>query len=46
MTLHQENGGDIDSAARLAGHADVRTTQLYNRNRPKLGGIDVDRVRL
>jgi hypothetical protein len=30
ITLHQENGGDIESAARLAGHADTRTTQLYD----------------
>lgn len=26
ITLHQENGGDIETAARLAGHADTRTT--------------------
>jgi integrase/recombinase XerD len=46
ITFHQDNGGDIESAARLAGHADVRTTRLYNRKRPGLGGIDVERIRL
>lgn len=46
ITLHQENGGDIEDAARLAGHADTRTTQLYNRSRSALGGFDVERVRL
>jgi site-specific recombinase XerD len=46
ITLHQENGGDIETAARLAGHADTRTTQLYNRNRRILGGVDVEKVRL
>jgi integrase len=46
ITLHQENGGDIETAARLAGHADTRTTQLYNRNRRILGGVDVELVRL
>ena len=31
ITIHQENGGDIVEAQKLAGHADLRTTQLYNR---------------
>ncbi len=46
ITLHQENGGDIETAARLAGHADTRTTQLYNRSRTSLGGVDVEKIRL
>lgn len=33
ITLHQENGGDIHAAGLLAGHGDMRTTQLYNRTR-------------
>jgi integrase len=28
ITLHQENGGDIEAAARSAGHADSQTTRL------------------
>jgi integrase len=46
ITIHQENGGDIEAAARLAGHADIRTTQLYNRSRPRVLAADVERVRL
>jgi integrase len=46
ITLHQENGGDIEAAARLAGHADTRTTQLYNRNRRTISLVEVERVQL
>jgi integrase len=46
ITLHQENGGDIEAAARLAGHADSRTTQLYNRARRHVRSIEVERVQL
>jgi hypothetical protein len=40
------NGGDIEAAARLAGHADTRTTQLYNRNRRTISLVEVERVLL
>lgn len=46
ITLHQENGGDIEAAARLAGHADTRTTQLYNRKSRRISIIEVERVHL
>jgi integrase/recombinase XerD len=46
ITLHQENGGDIEVAARLAGHADTRTTQLYNRKRREVSSIDVELIHL
>lgn len=46
ITLHQENGGDIEMAARLAGHADTRTTQLYNRSKREMSYIEVERVQL
>jgi integrase/recombinase XerD len=46
ITLHQENGGDIEAAARLAGHADTRTTQLYNRTSRHVSSIEVERVQL
>jgi integrase/recombinase XerD len=46
ITLHQENGGDIETAARLAGHADTRTTQLYNRRSRSIVSAEVERVRL
>ncbi len=46
VTVHQENGGDIEAAARLADHADTRTTQLYNRIRRAISLVEVERVQL
>jgi integrase len=46
ITIHQENGGDIVEAQKLAGHADPRTTQLYNRKTGKLLRAEVERVQL
>ena len=46
ITIHQENGGDIVEAQKLAGHADLRTTQLYNRKTGKLQRAEVERVQL
>jgi integrase len=46
ITLHQENRGDIEAATRLAGHADTRTTQLYNRKRREVSSIEVECVHL
>jgi integrase len=46
ITLHQENGGDIETAARLAGHVDTRTTQLYDRTVRYIRSVDVERVHL
>jgi hypothetical protein len=44
ITTHQENGGRIEDAARLAGHADVRTTALYDRSKKNLDRSEVERV--
>jgi integrase len=44
ITLYQENGGNIDAAAYLAGHSDPRTTQLYNRAQRQPRHADVERV--
>lgn len=46
ITIHQENGGDIVEAQKLAGHADLRTTQLYNRKTGKMQRAEVERVQL
>jgi integrase/recombinase XerD len=46
ITIHQENGGTLDAAARLAGHADTRTTQLYSRARAVVVSAEVERVEL
>jgi hypothetical protein len=39
IAIHQENGGAIVEAQKLAGHADLRT-QLYNRK------LQIERVQL
>ena len=33
ITEYLRNGGDLEVAARIAGHESTRTTQLYNRLR-------------
>ena len=39
ITEYLRNGGDLEVAARIAGHESTRTTQLYNR----LSGGDLAR---
>jgi site-specific recombinase XerD len=46
ITLHQDAKGDLEAARQLAGHADVRTTQLYNRSGDKKQRAEVERVQL
>lgn len=46
ITIHQENGGKLEDAQELAGHADMRTTQLYNRKKTKIARAVVERVQL
>lgn len=46
ITIHQENGGRIEDAAELAGHASTRTTQLYNRRMRKIARAEVERVQI
>jgi site-specific recombinase XerD len=44
ITLHQVNGGDLESARQLANHASIKTTQLYNRAGDKKKRAEVERV--
>ena len=46
ITIHQENGGRLEDAQELAGHADPRTTQLYNRKNRTVARAEVERVQL
>lgn len=46
ITIHQENGGDIQAAARLAGHSDPRTTQLYSCSRRPIASLEIERIQL
>jgi integrase/recombinase XerD len=46
ITVHQENGGRLEDAQELAGHADARTTRLYIRRQRKIAQAEVERVQL
>jgi integrase len=46
ITVHQENGGRLEDAQELAGHADTRTTRLYVRRARKIAQAEVERVQL
>jgi site-specific recombinase XerD len=46
ITLHQEAGGDLEAARQIAGHASVKTTQLYNRAGDMKRRAEVERVQL
>jgi integrase/recombinase XerD len=46
ITVHQENGGRLEDAQDLAGHADARTTRLYIRKQRKVEQAEVERVQL
>lgn len=46
ITIHQQNGGRLQDAQAIAGHADMRTAQLYNRKMRKVARAEVERVQL
>jgi integrase/recombinase XerD len=45
ITNFLENGGNLEVAQRIAGHADSRTTKLYVRRGQKLLLEDMERIR-
>ncbi|MFC3193212.1 tyrosine-type recombinase/integrase [Marinicella sediminis] len=45
VTNFLENGGDIHVAQELAGHADVRTTKLYDGRKHEASKSDIERIR-
>jgi integrase len=46
ITLHQLAGGDLEAARQIAGHASVKTTQLYNRSGDRKHRGEIERVQL
>jgi integrase/recombinase XerD len=45
ITNFLENDGTPEAAQRIAGHADSRTTKLYNRRGQKVSLEDMERIR-
>ena len=45
ITNFLENGGSLEAAQRMAGHADSRTTKQYDRRDQRILVADVERVR-
>ena len=43
ITAYLRNGGNLGTAARIAGHESTRTTQLYNRVHEKLSLDEIER---
>lgn len=46
ITYHQEAGGELKQAQRLAGHASPATTALYDRSSRKVDRAEVERVQI
>jgi integrase/recombinase XerD len=44
ITDYMENGGDIAVAQRMAGHANIRTTQVYDRRDDEISFSEIERV--
>ncbi len=46
ITEYLRNGGDLEIAARIAGHESTRTTQLYNRTHEELSLNEIERIHI
>ena len=45
ITAYMQQGGGLETAASIAGHASTRTTQLYNRNPERVEQSEIERIR-
>ena len=46
ITEYLLNGGDLEIAARIAGHESTRTTQLYNRVHEEVSLDEIERIHI
>ena len=46
ITEYLRNGGDLEVAARIAGHESTRTTQLYNRIQDEISLDEIERIHI
>lgn len=45
ITVYLENGGELETAARIAGHESPRTTKLYDRTADNITLDEIERIR-
>lgn len=46
ITEYMRRGGDVETAARIAGHESTRTTQLYNRVQEDVSLDEIERIHI
>lgn len=46
ITAYLANGGELETAAAIAGHSSTRTTQLYNRNQERVTQAELEKIRI
>ena len=46
ITEYLRNGGDLEVAARIAGHESTRTTELYNRLQEEISLDEIERIHI
>ncbi|WP_022836935.1 tyrosine-type recombinase/integrase [Salisaeta longa] len=46
ITTYLENGGDLEMAQHIAGHASPETTRLYDRRRQQASREEIERIRI
>ena len=46
ITEYPRNGGDLEVAARIAGHAPTRIAQLYNKLPKEISLDNIDRIHI
>ena len=46
ITEYLRNGGDLEVAARIAGHESTCTTQLYNRLPEEISLDEIERIHI
>jgi len=44
ITEYLRNGGELETAARIAGHNSTRTTQIYDRSEQELTLDEIERI--
>jgi site-specific recombinase XerD len=46
ITTYLENGGQLETAQHIAGHASATTTKLYDRRSQNVQQEEIDRIRI